>query len=79
MLQAGKFRVSVELLKEILGLPKGWNILDIKKENLETEFYVGVAGEGLPEVKENELIPEIEIIFHSDETGKKSIDIIRRT
>lgn len=70
-LRAGKFRVTVELLKTVLNLPKDWNILDIRREDFNSEFYIGVSGEGLPEVKENELIPEIVLTFKD----KKIIEV----
>jgi len=59
MLNAGRIVYSVECLKDLLLLKKDWNILGTHLSKDENTITVGVAGEGLPEVMENELIPEV--------------------
>ena len=73
MLKAGKIAYSVEIFKDLLCLKKEWKILDIRVEEFyKDKIFVGVSGDELPEVKENELIPEVIVTINKD---KKIVEI----
>jgi hypothetical protein len=55
-MRAGKFRVSIDLLKQVLSLPDDIVVLGIEKDNQNQSLVIYAASELFPDVIEGGLI-----------------------